>query len=102
MKLILTKSILTKVSYVFNLIIFLIVLWLYALPKNEIEQINIGDTYLFSFQWDKENPFEKVKIDTVKVLDIKNDYVQYQYAWANSPSSTKLRIFKECIKPIKK
>lgn len=95
-------NIINKISYVFNVLIFLFVLWLFVEPKEKIEKVNIGDTYLFSFQWDKENPFEKVKIDTIKVLDIKNDYVQYQYAWANSPSSTKLRIFKECIKPIKK
>lgn len=95
-------NVINKISYALNVIIFLFVLWLFVEPKNEIKKINVGDTYLFSFQWDNENPFEKIKIDTVKVLDIKNDYIQYKYSWANSPTSTKTRIFKDCIKPIKK
>lgn len=90
-----------KISYIFNVLIFLFVLWLFVEPKEKIENVNVGDIYLFSFQWDNENPFENIKIDTVKVLDIKNDYVQYKYGWAKSPTSTKLRIFKDCIKPIK-
>lgn len=95
-------NIINKISYVFNILIFLFVLWIYATPKKEIEQVKIGENYLFSLQWEKENPFEKVKIDTVKVLDIKNNYVQYQFNWAKSPSSTKLKYFKQSIKPIKK
>ena len=95
-------SIIKKILYVFNVLIFLFVLWIYATPKKEIEQVKIGETYLFSLQWEKENPFEEVKIDTVKVLDIKNVYVQYKYNWAKKPSSTKLKYFKQSIKPIKK
>lgn len=95
-------NIINKTSYVFNVLIFLFVLWLFVEPKNEIKKINVGDTYLFSFNWENENPFEKIKVDTVKVIDIKNDYILYKYSWAKSPTSTKTRIFKLCIKPIKK
>lgn len=95
-------NLINKISYALNVLVFLFVFWIFIEPKKEIENVNVGDIYLFSFQWDNENPFENIKVDTVKVIDIKNDYVQYQYSWAKSPTSTKLRIFKDCIKPIKK
>lgn len=95
-------KIINGISYTLNVFIILLFFWIFLEPKKEIEQVKIGDTYLFSLQWEKENPFEEVKIDTVKVLDIKNDYVQYKYNWAKTPSSTKLKYFKQSIKPIKK
>lgn len=47
--------------------------------KNQSLEINVNDTYLFSFDWDEDNPFEHIQIDTVTVLDIKDGYVKYKY-----------------------
>jgi hypothetical protein len=95
-------KIINGISYTLNVFIILLFFWIFLEPKPELEEIKVGDTYLFSLQWEKENPFEEVKIDTVKVLNIKNDYVQYKFNWAKNPSSTKLKYFKQSIKPIKK
>jgi hypothetical protein len=43
-------------------------------PKKSIE---INKSYLYSYGFESKNPFYKFNMDTVKVLDIKNDYVLY-------------------------
>lgn len=41
-------------------------------------RIKEGDTYLYSLQWEEDNPFICKQIDTVKVLQIINGYVKFE------------------------
>jgi len=65
--------------------------------ENE-KTIKIGDTYLHSYQWDVENPFDRLEIDTVEVIDIKGKYVQFKLN-SGQVVSRKLCYFKEDIRP---
>lgn len=68
--------------------------------QNQSTDIQIGEKYLYSHDWDSQDPFEDIKIDTVKVLNIKGDYVQ----WGNSSgykTSNMLKFFKHNIRLIK-
>jgi len=56
------------------------------------EDVKIGKEYLFCFDWDDENPFEVKDVDTVKVIALKGDYVQWQYKNGIKLSS-KIRLF---------
>lgn len=66
--------------------------------KNQEANIEVGKNYIFSLDWDNEDPFEKIEIDTVKVVSIKGDYVQWEYK-NGSRLSGKLKFFKHRQKP---
>ena len=63
--------------------------------------VQIGHKYLFCYEWDPEDPFEVPVIDTVIVLNIKKNYVQYRHLMFKHSNSTKLSTFVTCIKPLK-
>lgn len=69
--------------------------------RNQNESVNIGDVYLYSQEWDTENPFQKIEVDTVLVIGIKDDYVAWypNYRDTSFYLSGKLKIFKHHIKP---
>ncbi len=69
------------------------------------DEIKPGATFLYSLAFDtltEHDPFETYPIDTVVVLNIKNNYVQYQKynGIYNIKSSGKLAYFKDYIKPV--
>lgn len=66
--------------------------------KNQEAHIQVGENYIFSLDWENENPFEKIKIDTVKVVSIKGDYVQWEYK-NGLRLSGKLKYFKHRHQP---
>lgn len=49
--------------------------------QKESDQINleVGKYYQHSFNWTPEDPFEVTIIDTIKIVDIKDGYVQWEY-----------------------
>jgi uncharacterized ion transporter superfamily protein YfcC len=51
----------------------IVYLYLY-IPTISVE---INESYLYSYDFTNDNPFYKFDVDTVKVLDIKNNYVLY-------------------------
>ena len=69
------------------------------LIKNEYTSIKEGEKYLFSFDWDNKDPFKKIEIDTVIVIAIKGDYIQWEYNNGIRLSS-KLEHFKMFQKPL--
>lgn len=69
---------------------------------NQNKNVEKGDVYLYSHDWDAEDPFGKIKIDTVIVADIKGDYVKWKlknYKDSSFYLSGKLKYFKHHIKP---
>ena len=66
--------------------------------KNQETQIEVGKNYIFSLDWENKDPFEKVEIDTVKVVDIKGEYIQWEYK-NGVRLSGKLKYFKHRQKP---
>jgi hypothetical protein len=70
--------------------------------KNQNKSVNIGDVYLYSHEWDTEDPFEKIDIDTVLVVGIKGDYVAWYPDYRDSSFylSGKLKYFKHNIRPL--
>jgi hypothetical protein len=68
--------------------------------KNQKEIIEIGKLYQYSHEWGTENPFEKIEIDTVEVVAISGDYVQWEYK-KGFRSSGKLKYFKHHQRPLK-
>jgi hypothetical protein len=72
------------------------------IPTKNYNPVNINDTFLYSTNWDEPDPFEPINIDTVTVIDIKKDYVLYEYKWNKIAiqNSTPLKSFKKNIKQI--
>lgn len=70
----------------------------YYILKPNTTKIEIGKHYATSFHWQEENPFKPTKIDTVKVIDIKDGYVLWEYKEGFTQSS-KLKVFKLLLKP---
>ena len=70
--------------------------------KNQFKEIEIGDTYLKSFYWDSEDPFEDLNIDTVKVIDIKDGYVKYSFNCGDTPiyGSAEIKYFRDMIRDL--
>jgi hypothetical protein len=60
------------------LVIICIVLTSCFQLENQDKNISIGEEYLYSYNWDKEDPFEEIKIDTVIILDIRGIYVKWR------------------------
>ncbi|WNH10013.1 hypothetical protein [Thalassobellus suaedae] len=67
--------------------------------RNQNNSVVINETYLYSHDWDTPDPFEKIEIDTVKVLDIKDGYVKWQEKGKSYYLSGELKYFKHHIKP---
>lgn len=67
--------------------------------KNQEVEIKVGDSYLHSLDYDNEDPFEEVNIDTVKVVSIKQGYVQWEYK-DGFRLSGKLKYFKHRVRII--
>jgi hypothetical protein len=65
--------------------------------KNEIK---VGDVYRFSWNWDEEDPFRKVDVDTVTVLGVKDGYVLYSYKTKKYVNSTEIKFFEKNIKTL--
>lgn len=70
-----------------------------SVPKIKFD---IGDTLLIDNTIDKEDPFDEADIDTVKVLNIKNGYIQYQDIHRNFPMSSKIKYFINKVIPNEK
>ena len=70
---------------------------LVSCSKNEIK---VGDMYRFSWNWDEEDPFKKVEIDTVIVLNVKDNYVLYKYKTKKFVNSIEVKFFEKNIKPL--
>ena len=69
--------------------------------KNQDIELTVGEEYLFSFDWEEENPFEQ-KIDTAKVLEIKDGYVKWNYRWSREGQfqSHEIKYFKHLIRKL--
>lgn len=88
---------------------FISTMVLYDKLYNNDAIIKINMVYLFSYKWETEDPFEKIKIDTVRVLDIKKGYVKFAYVNRDSTFindstyyySLAIDGFSGCIKPFK-
>lgn len=67
-------------------------------------QIKKGDTYLYSLQWEEENPFICKQIDTVRVLQIVNGYVKFELKNGSKhfQHSTKVSCFVQDIREMPK
>jgi phosphoribosylformylglycinamidine (FGAM) synthase PurS component len=61
------------------------------------EDVKIGKVYIISFDYEDKNPFEAENIDTVKVIGLKGEYVQWQYR-NGIKQSCKTRLFNELIR----
>ena len=70
---------------------------------NHNKNVEKGDVYLYSHDWDEQDPFAKIDIDTVRVLEVKDGYVKWLYKLSEKDSSFylsgKLKYFKHNIKP---
>lgn len=67
------------------------------------EKLAIGKKYLYSTDFINQDPFYVAQIDTCLVLNIKNDYTQYQVFTKNGnfKISTKTEFLAKYIKEIK-
>lgn len=92
----------TKISFYICLFFLCIVTILISCDNSSIdeENINIGNKYLYSHLYDIDDPFA-IK-DTLIVLDIKNEYVQFQYQSSQNISSMKLKHFKYLVTELPK
>lgn len=90
-----------KYKLLFNISKLILVLFFVAGCSKEQQipqkKLTIGKYYLFFFYWENENPFELKRIDTVKVIGIKNGYVQWQYK-NGVKQSCSVSIFKDLIR----
>lgn len=69
------------------------------LPKTTLNQCDfkVGEKYLLSFDWEEENPFENIRVDTVKVTGVKKGYIQWEYKNGFRQSSEE-KIFSRLVK----
>ena len=68
---------------------------------NQNKNVEKNDIYLYSHDWNTEDPFENIDIDTVKVIAIKDGFVKWlpNYKDSSFYLSGQLKYFKHCIKP---
>ncbi len=64
------------------------------------DEIIVGDKYLFSYDYEEDDPFKKPMIDTVVVLEIQGDYVLYKYVNYHYNISSKIDYFRRIAKTI--
>lgn len=61
------------------------------------QNYKVGEKYLLSFDWEEKNPFENIRIDTVKVTGVKDGYVEWEYKNGFRQSSEE-KIFERIVK----
>ena len=91
------------VSIVFGTVLLFFILTCKVIFDFVIQQsisINKHDIFLYSSEWDNDNPFETIKIDTVKVLEIDRGYIKYKRLNNDYNESTKLWFFKRNIRQL--
>lgn len=88
-----------KVIEIVVLVFFIGIMIVVIFDFKNYDQIEVGKKFLFSFHWNDENPFQEVKIDTVKVMGYKDGYVKWEYT-DGFTQSAKQRIFIDLIKPL--
>ena len=72
-----------------------------SMYDNQRMEVDIGEKYLFSYFWDNEDPFYFPRVDTVRVIDIKNDYVLFEeVSFFNHQRSTTVKRFKHYARDI--
>jgi hypothetical protein len=82
------------------LLIIVIPGYYYGLHLYTLEPMKVGDRYLHSFDWESEDPFENIEVDTVTIIAIKGDYVQWKTGYGTKLSG-KIKYFRRGIRPIK-
>lgn len=93
----------TRLVLIIAIIIFgaILLSGLFISPlKNQEIEVKAGERYLYSLDYDNEDPFEEIRVDTVKVIGIKNGYVQWEYK-NGIRLSCKLKYFKHWTRVIK-
>lgn len=71
------KVIITSVLATTFVVLFSI--WLRnSIYDNQRMEVNIGEKYIFSYFWDNKDPFYFPRVDTVRVIDIKDGYVLFE------------------------
>lgn len=51
--------------------------------------VKVGDQYKWSYDYDRiDNPFKEIRIDTITIMDIRNDYVLFKYNQGYTQSCT--------------
>ena len=84
-----TKILIAFIGVIFIFYGYMIV----TLTFNQVfEPVQVGETW-HRIYGNTDNPFEPVDTTFVKVLDIKDGYVKYQYSWSSSSTSTDLNLF---------
>tara|TARA_R110000851_G_scaffold213766_1_gene366356 strand:- start:5677 stop:6015 length:339 start_codon:yes stop_codon:yes gene_type:complete len=72
-------------------------------PDGLTSDIKKGNTYLYIWNQKEGDPFRKIRIDTVRVIGVKDGYVKWLYNYEETDStyylSGKLNRFKKKIKP---
>lgn len=70
--------------------------------KNQDLNVKVNDIYLLSYDWETENPFEKIVIDTVIVTGVTDKYVKWGLTrWDTDTYMTcELSHFKHVIRPV--
>lgn len=100
------NKIITLIRYALYTVL---VVWATSCTDSRFNLLNLnknvekGDIYLYSHDWDEEDPFAKIEIDTVRVIEVKDGYVKWLYKLSEKDSSfylsEKLKYFKRNIKP---
>ena len=51
------------------------------IPFINQRNVKVGEKYTFSFEYNRmKDPFKNVHVDTITILDIKNNYVKWKYS----------------------
>ena len=91
------------ISSIFLMVVCLLISTYYLVRpcNNRSKTIVKGETYLYSTDWDTDDPFSKMRIDTVKVLDIQDGYVKHLDIGSDSAyyNSCSINFFKKYSKP---
>jgi hypothetical protein len=68
------------------------------------KNVSIDSVYLYSSNWDEEDPFAPIIIDTVRVINIKSNYVLYDKynKQIRYQTSNRIDYFIKNIKPLNK
>lgn len=63
-----------------------------TVAANYTDSLEIGQIWVYSFCTNK-NPFKHQDFDTMRIIDIQSDYVQYYSSYLNDTTSIKISIF---------
>jgi hypothetical protein len=91
-----------NVYYKLAALILIIGIPVYYFMLHELskEPLMPGDKYLYSYDWESENPFENIKVDTVTIMAINGYYIQWETK-DGIKLSGKIKYFSRNIRPIK-